>query len=457
MTEETLDTIIRNVDIVSGGGVVRGDIGIRAGKIVPPIGEARETIDGTGLTALPGLLDTHVHIRAPGISHRETFYTGTCAAAAGGITTIFEMPVSKPATSSVKLLMERVEAMEREAVVDVAFYGAAGYDNLEDIGPLAEAGVIGFKTFSQRAVPGREEEFRGLTAPDSGALYRVCEEVAKTGKILAIHAESDPLIDLIQRDGRYQNYAAAPYYARPPIVELDAIARSIVIAGDTGARISLCHTSTPAAVELIRRMRRPDQEVYIESCVHYFEGSLDDALRLGPWGKLKPPLRAAEGLPAMRRHFAQGHIDMLGSDHAPFTREEKLAEKTPDGLAAMELTLPMLLCRVRTGELTLEQIAAYASERPAKIFGLYPRKGTLQAGADADVVLVDLQHPYTVQVENLLTQAKDCARLYQGRTTGGTVVKTLVCGRTVYDRGRITAEPGWGSRICPGREIPIGP
>ena len=106
MTEETLDTIIRNVDIVSGGGVVRGDIAIRAGKIVPPIGEARETIDGTGLTALPGLLDTHVHIRAPGISHRETFYTGTCAAAAGGITTIFEMPVSKPATSSVKLLME---------------------------------------------------------------------------------------------------------------------------------------------------------------------------------------------------------------------------------------------------------------------------------------------------------------------------------------------------------------
>ena len=449
MTNEMLDTLIRNVDIVYGDKVVRGDLGIRGGKIVPPEPEAREVIDGTGLTALPGLLDTHVHIRAPGISHRETFYSGTCAAAAGGVTTVFEMPVSRPATSSVELLLQRVEAMEREAVVDVAFYGAAGYDNLSHIGELARAGVVGFKTFSQRAVPGRENEFVGLTTPDSGALYRVCDEVAQTGRLLAIHAESDPIIDLINQDPRYSKYVAAPYYARPEIVEMDAIARSIVIAADTGARISLCHTSNPRAVELILGMRRPDREVYIESCVHYFEGSTDDALRLGPWGKLKPPLRDPAGLPAMRRHFAEGHIDMLGSDHAPFTREEKLAAKTPDGLACMELTLPMLLYRVKTGEFLLENIAAYASESPARIFGLYPRKGSLRPGADADIVLVDLNRPYRVEVENLFTQAKDCARLYEGRETGGAVVRTMVRGRTVYENGRITAEPGWGVRVCP--------
>ena len=449
MAEELLDTLIRNVDIVYGDKTVRGNLGIRGGKMVPPVGTARETIDGTGLMALPGLLDTHVHIRAPGISHRETFYSGTCAAAAGGITTVFEMPVSRPATSSVALLEERVKVMEREAVVDVAFYGSAGYDNLEDIVPLAEAGVVGFKTFSQRAVPGRENEFHGLTTPDSGALHRVCREVARTGKILAIHAESDSLIDLIDRDPDYQKYAGAPFYARPEIVELDAIARAMVIGADTGVRISLCHTSSPEGVELIRRMRRPDQEAYIESCVHYMEGSTEDALRLGPWGKLKPPLRAPEGLARMRRHFAEGHIDMLGSDHAPFTREEKLAEKTPDGLAVMELTLPMLLCRLKTGEFLPEQVALSASEWPAKIFGLYPRKGTLRAGADADVVLVDLNRPGRVQVENLFTQAKDSARLYQGRETGGTIVRTIVRGKTVYQDGRITAERGWGTRVSP--------
>lgn len=447
MAEELLDTLIRNVDIVYGDRTVHGDLGIRDGKIAPPSKEAREVIDGTGLTALPGLLDTHVHIRAPGISHRETFYSGTCAAAAGGITTVFEMPVSRPATSSVALLRERVAAMEREAVVDVAFYGAAGYDNLEDIVPLAEAGVVGFKTFSQRAVPGREIEFRGLTAPDSGALHRVCVEVAKTGKILAIHAESDPLIELVETDLLYQRYLGPPHYARPEIVELDAIARAMVIGADTGARISLCHTSSPEGVELIRRMRRPDQEAYIESGVHYMEGSTEDALRLGPWGKLKPPLRAPEGLERMRRHFAEGHIDMLGSDHAPFTREEKLAEKTPDGLALIELTLSMLLYRVRTGEIPIEQVALSGSEWPARIFGLYPRKGSLRVGADADVVLVDWSRTGRVHVEDLFTQAKDCARLYQGRETGGTIVRTMVRGRTVYQDGRITAQPGWGVRV----------
>ena len=221
------------------------------------------------------------------------------------------------------------------------------------------------------------------------------------------------------------------------------------IAADTGARISLCHTSNPRAVELILGMRRPEQEVYIESCVHYFEGSTEDALRLGPWGKLKPPLREADGLPQMRRHFAVGHIDMLGSDHAPFTREEKLAEKTPDGLATMELTLPMLLYRVKTGEFWLEQIAAYASERPARIFGLYPHKGSLRVGADADVVLVDLNRTYAVEVDNLFTQAKDSARLYQGRETGGTIMRTMVRGKTIYEDGRIAAEPGWGTRVLP--------
>ena len=222
-----------------------------------------------------------------------------------------------------------------------------------------------------------------------------------------------------------------------------------VIAADCGTRISLCHTSSPAGVELIRGMRREGQEAYIESCVHYFEGSTEDAIRLGPWGKLKPPLRESAGLPRMRRHFAEGHIDMLGSDHAPFTQVEKLAEKTPDGLAAMELTLPMLLYRVKTGEFTLSQIAAYASERPAKIFGLYPHKGSLRPGADADIVLVDCRRGYTVDVTKLFTQAKDCARLYQGRETGGTIVRTLVRGQTVYENGRITAEPGWGTRVRP--------
>lgn len=444
-----VDLLIKNVDAVFPDGVRRGDIAVRGGKIVPAEGEAREVIDGTGLTAFPGLLDTHMHIRAPGISHRETFYTGTAAAAAGGITTVFEMPVSRPATSNVALLEERIRDMEAKAIVDVAFYGSAGYDNVKEIKPLAEAGVIGFKTFSQRAVKGRENEFVGLTCPTSGELYRVCDEIAQTGKLFAIHAESDPIIDLVNSDPRYERWTQPPYYARPKIVEMDAIARAIVIALDTGTRISLCHVSNPDAVELILRMRAPGQEVYVETCLHYLECSQDDTLRTGVWGKMKPPLREAEGLPRMRAHFAAGHIDMLGSDHAPFTREEKLKPAMPDGIAAVEMTLPMLLCSYKRGEIRLEDIAAYAAQRPAELFGIGDRKGSLKTGADGDIVLVDLNKTYTVELNKLQTMAKECVALYEGRETGGTIVRTIVRGKTVYQDGAVTAEPGWGTWIKP--------
>jgi dihydropyrimidinase/allantoinase len=446
---EDLDLLIKNVNIVRSGGIKVGDIGIKDGKIVSPLATAKRLINASGLYALPGLIDTHMHIRAPGINHRETFFSGTSAAAAGGITTIFEMPVSKPATHNAELLQQRIEVAAQEAVVDFTFYGAAGYDNVEEIASLAKAGVIGFKTFSQRAVPGREKEFTGLTTPTSGDLYKVCDEVAKTGLILAVHAESDPLIELFMKDERYRKYAGAPYYARPQIVEIDAIARAIVIGKETGARLSMCHVSNPEGVELIHRMRACGQEVYIESCLHYFEGSEDDVIRLGVWAKLKPPLRKKEELPRMRRLFRDGYIDMLGSDHAPFTREEKLAPGMPDGLAAVEMTLPILLKRVKTGEFTLERIAECASERPAKIFGIYPRKGNLDVGADADIVLVDMDRSHTVNVENCFTMAKDSVRLYEGCETGGEIIMTIVRGLPVLENGKITAKPGWGKWIVP--------
>ena len=443
------DLRIRNVDIVSAEGIRHGDICVRDGKIIPDCSNPKEEIDGTGLTAFPGLLDTHMHVRAPGISHRETFYTGTAAAAAGGVTTIFEMPVSRPATSNVELLKERIAEMEQKAVVDTAFYGAAGFDNVEDIIPLADYGVIGFKTFSQRAVKGRENEFHGLCCRDSGDLYKVCAEVAKTGKLIAIHAESDPLIDLIMEDPEFAWMKEGPYYARPKIVELDAIARAIVIGRDTGCRISLCHCSSVDAVELAMRMRDGKQECYIETCLHYMECSQDDTMRIGPCGKRKPPLREAEGLPVMRRHFANGDIDMLGSDHAPFTAEEKQKVPSPDGIACVEMTLPMLLLGYKRGEFRLEDIANYASKRPCTIFGLDDRKGSLEAGKDADIVLVDLNKTYKVELDKLQTMAKACAKLYEGRETGGTVVRTIVRGKTVYLNGEITAEPGWGTWIRP--------
>lgn len=444
------DFLFRNISVVRSSGITVEDVAVKEGKIVSVTSsEANRVIDGRGLYLLPGLIDTHMHIRAPAFEYREDFTTGTAAAAAGGITTIFEMPVSNPPTYNVEVLKERVRAAQKNALVDFAFYGGAGYDNLDDIVPLARAGVIGFKTFTQRAVKGREKEFTGMTAPTSGALYKVFFEVAKTGRILAIHAETDSLIDLFTGEAGYGEYAACPHYGRPPVVELEAIARSIALAGVTHTRISLCHVSSPEGIELIRRMRGTDQEVHIESCLHYLEGSEDDVRRLGVYAKIKPPLRSAQGLPHMRRLFEEGRIDFLGSDHAPFSSEEKASPSMPDGIAAVEATLPILLWRVFTKEISLTRIAEICSERPAKAFGIFPRKGRIAVGADADLVVADLAKQPVVTLDKPKTRARDCMRLYEGRKAGGEVIMTMVRGRVVLEKGEIMAEPGYGRLVAP--------
>jgi allantoinase len=452
------DIIFSGVKVVNASRVFVADVGIKNGKISaffqPGLRrDAGESIEGKDLYLLPGLIETHLHTRVPAFSYREDFLTGTAAAAAGGITTVLEMPVSKPPTYCTNVLEERVNYAKRDALVDFGFYGAAGEDNLEHIVPLASAGVIGFKTFTQRSPPGREKEFIGLCAKTSASLYRVFREIASTGLISAIHAEEDTLISLFREES---SGAGLEAYARtrPPLVELEAVARSLVLSRAAGVRLAVCHVSTPEAVQLIGNARSSGQEVYIETCPHYFLCSYEDSAKLGPFAKMKPPLRSREIATRLLQMYAEGRIDYIGSDHAPFTEKEKVAYRedlfmAPDGIAAMELTLPLLLAQVRKGRLRIEDIVRTCSEQPSKIFGLYPRKGVIALGSDADVVLIDLNHTSSVRVDQLKTKAKACARLYENRETGGKILLTMVRGRTVMKNGEILGTAGWGQWIRP--------
>jgi allantoinase len=471
-TFEKQDTLFREVRVVTPEGVSTSDVGVKDGKIsfvaTPGVPyDAARIIEGNGHYLLPGLIETHLHTRVPAFDYRETFLTGTTAAAAGGITTVLEMPVSQPPTYSVEVLENRISHARRDALVDFGFYGAAGEDNLQEIGALAENGVIGFKTFTQAPPPGREKEFTGLCARTSAALYQVFRQVSRTGLISAIHAEDDSLIALFRGESASKTLEDWSN-CRPPIVEMEAISRSLVLARQTGVRLAVCHVSTAESIEIIESARCLGQEVYIESCPHYFLRSWEESAALGPLAKIKPPLRSKEASLRLRNMYAQGRIDYLGSDHAPFTGEEKWRSgkpasnpenvhapgdlfSAPDGIAVMELTLPLLLFLAREGSFKMEDIVRTCCQKPAYVFGLFPRKGVVQPGSDADLVLVDMERVARVDISKLRTKAKECGRLYHKAEIVGGILLTMVRGMPVMEDGQIVGKPGWGQWLRPGK------
>ena len=453
--------VIRRARVVCPNGILEGGVAVDNGVIVAvgldaglPPGE--QEIDAAGKVLLPGLIDTHVHFREPGYTAREDFLTGSQAAAAGGVTTVLIMPICVPPTSSVQLLEERLALARAKMIVDFGFYGAANADHLTEIGPLAEAGAIGFKTFMLHPPPERREEFEGLFVRDDAELLAVFREIAKTERRSCIHAENDALISAETRRLRDQGRRglSAHVASHPPIAELEAASRVLLLAREAGVRLGLCHVSWPKAVRLAHETKTQGQNVTVETCPHYLLLSSDEVEALGPYAKINPPIRPDETRAELWDCLEADMIDYIGSDHAPYTLAEKqLGEKdiwaAPAGIPSVELTLPLLAYEVRAGRMEWTDLARWCSEGAARAFDLYPRKGVIQVGADADLVLLDPQQQGTVKRGHMLTKSRDVARLYEGRPTGGRPVLTLVRGRPVMENGRVLREPGWGRFVSP--------
>jgi len=456
-----LDTLIKDINIVTEKGVVPGSLGISGGKIAALVDpgtqiEAGLVIQGGGQYLLPGGVDPHVHIRYPGVSHRETFYTGTQAAAAGGITTVIEHPISKPPQYSKSTLQVRVDSVREEAIVDVAFYGAAGASHLEEIVPLSREGIVAYKSFLHAAPEGRDLEFEGLTAKDSFELHCVLREVAKTSLLMAAHTEDNDLvagnIAALRKAGKTKPRDHC--LSRPAIVEVLAVQRLLALAKESGARAYLVHISTPEAVEIALKAREEGQEVYVETCPHYLYLTEDALDQFGAYAKCNPALRDAERVEKLWQYAADGTIDTIGSDHAPYTVAEK--EKSPEdifvppsGFPGLETRLGFMLKAVHEGRISLNRAIDLLSHNPARIFGLSPQKGAIRLGADADLVLLDPFVSYTVNSAEMLTMARDICKFLDGTTLFGRVQKTFVRGKLVYDQGQVLAAPGWGQWVRP--------
>jgi allantoinase len=453
-----LDARVIGGTVVSPTGQGRLDLGIAEGRVVglfePGLApEARQTIDATDLLVLPGVVDAHFHCRAPGHPQREDFSTGTQAAAAGGATTVLEMPIAYPGVHSGEVLNARRELGEAQAHVDFGLYGGGG-SSAEGIREMAEAGAIAFKIFLHGAPAGREIEFEGLTATDTVSLYRAFERIAATGLPVAVHSEDDDLIEARISDlrARGQGDTAAHQDSRPDFVEAVAVAKVLLLAEETGVRLHLPHVSTGKAVQLVREVRARGQRVSLETCPHYLFANSEDFARAGFYAKINPPIRPESDREAMWQAVLDGTVDIVASDHAPYRAAEKehpVIFDCPSGSAGIETMAPALLDRALTGELTLERVVDLLCERPARLFDLYPRKGALLPGSDADLLLFDPAASWLVDHERFFTKSRDAARLFHGRTFRGRIRRTLVRGQLVYDDGQIVGQAGHGQFLTP--------
>ncbi|WP_108658482.1 dihydroorotase [Acuticoccus kandeliae] len=446
---QTADLVIANGTVVTERLVFEASIAIRDGTIaaigaaadMPP---AAETIDATGLHVLPGVIDDHVHFREPGMDHKETWLTGARAAAMGGVTTVFDMPNTAPPVHSVETYRAKKALAEASSIVDFGIYGVLDEHNLADLAPLSEAGVVGFKLFLGNTTG-------NLPCPSDGAVLEGFEILARLGKRCAIHAENSPILfwreDRLKAAGR--NAPIDHLHARTDVVALEALSKSCIFAEWTGARIHIVHESCAASLPYIEFFKSRGVDVTIETLPQYLVRAVEDMDR--PGGeilRMNPPIRERRNQEPLRRALADGLIDIIATDHAPHSPEEKAGNRIWDiacGFPGVETSLPILLTLAKEGVMPLTRYVEVSSANPARAWGLYGRKGVLAPGADADIVLVDMNREEILGADRLSSKTKVSA--YEGMKVTAWPVATLVRGRPVMRDGEITAEPGWGREV----------
>ena len=450
------------ITIVEGGTLVtdtyrtRGDLVIEGERIVGITTDARgmladDRIDASGLLVMPGGIDVHTHFREPEEFTKEGFTTGSAAAAAGGITTVVEMPQADPTTVTGEQFRAKRDRVRKTAFVDMALWGGIigePRQDADDVRDLAREGAAAFKSFMASSSP-------SFPAVDADKLLWAMRIAAETGLPYGLHAEDDVLLAAglrrMQAAGRKDPLAHAE--SRPPIVEAVAVNTALYLAEITSCWVHICHCASADALRLIADARARGIRVTVETCPQYLALNTDDLVRLRGFGRCAPALREQHEVDAIWPSVLDETIDLICSDHCGFTAESKESGaddifKAPLGLAGVQTLLPVFYDgAVKQRGMDPTQFVRQMATNPARIFGLYPRKGTLTIGADADVVLFDPQRAWTARGEEMLHRQKWTP--FEGKTITGRVVRTIRRGETIFDdardgNGRTPAAPGSG-------------
>ena len=452
----TADLVVNNGKVVSPDAVIEASVAVKDGRILavgaaevmPP---AKETLDATSMHILPGAIDVHVHFRDPGYPHKEDWESGTAAAAFGGVTTVFDMPNTVPPTGTAEVLAAKHAIAASKAHVDFGLYGLLGDDTIANVPALVEGGVIGFKLYMGNT-------FGKIPSPDTGATLECFEVAAASGKRVSLHAENNDIMERRQKRlmaaGKIDQWAHLA--ARPNVVAVEAVSRAAILAEWTGARIHVLHISTADELRPLRDAKARGVDITGETCPHYLMLSTDDYKRFPGVIAVNPPVREAKNQEPIWAALLDGTIDLIATDHAPHAPEEKTRNDiwTVDcGFPGVETQMPLMLTEVNAGRMSISDYVRISAFNPARIWGLYPRKGTIIPGADADLTIVDLTRAHTIEDAKLLSRSKISP--WNGRRVKGMPVHTIVRGRFVMkDRALVPATKGWGRSVHTIQQMP---
>lgn len=411
-----------------GRRLVECEIGVSQGKIArigKHIGEAERTFVFKKEIMLPGVIDIHAHFREPGAAYKEDWESGSKAAAHGGVTLVFEMPNTMPPATTLQRVEEKSRIAGSKCVIDYRVCGGVRKGNIHELAGMAgSVGAFGeifmCESFGEMQI-GKAE------------LLEAYKEIAKTGKVAITHAEDADINEYFKEKLKKKDDPSIHSEARPPLSEAVAVATALYLAKSTGVKLHLTHLSTRESMLLVRSMKRR-MDVTCDVTPHHLFLTEENVKELGNFGKMNPPLRSREDQDALWHGIAAGVVDIVASDHAPHTKEEKKKPywEAPAGVPGIETMLPLMLTAVRRKWIDLYKLTKLLSINPAKRMGLYPQKGVLREGSDADIVVVDLNRKHEISGRSLYTKCKWTP--FEGFQTVGAPVMTVSRGRIVYSQ-----------------------
>lgn len=455
-----VDLLIKNGTIVSPYGRYFGDIAVQGGIIEAVVQRgcsisAATTIDAERKYILPGIWHTHCHFREPGMTHKEDFESGSKCAAAGGITFVIDMTNNEPAPTTLETFLAKRELVKPKSVVDYGLYGAGLIP--DEVPRLVAHGAIGIKVFNTKHVKEVYPYISSLAVIDHGLLYEIYEQTAKTGLVCAVHHDDPEWTKrLVYRDyinkGRTDIHSYIEAYEKGYMYGhgmVSGLASSLYLAKLTGVRLYVLHTGVMPEehYDLIAFAKERKQKVYSELEASALLIPKEMANEIGP-----KQCQFAVNPAKAWEHIHSGQADVLVFEHAPHTAEEIAGGWTdnfsvPLGMIGAQEFLPMMLNEVNKGNLTLEKLVQLTSESPARIFSIYPRKGAIQVGSDADFTIVDMAR------KKVLTAADSFSKsgwiTFEGVEVTGMPTHTIVRGQVVCSDGIIKVAPGFG-RFVPG-------